>query len=242
MLRPMARLAALVALSWCLVGGVCAHETHEHQPHGCTTHRMQLLRQALRTVGRMHPQEYVALGNQVTAIDGSSARRLTTKGEGLLTLESTQPLRIHTDYSALNESTALPYSVCFRVGQWFRWNSPKAASPPASATAAGAEICDRARPASEQNCWGLCKEEDTLTEDMRDYMIRTIDIVTSQMGSLLRVRKRAGNLKLSRDKGEFHQHSSVYNGNTNTMCAKDAQLMYRLPIKPEYCSIGGHLG
>mgnify|MGYP000105840077 CR=1 FL=1 len=48
-----------------------------------------------------------------------------------LNIATTAPLQIHTDFSQLFEETAVPYSVCWRVGDWFRWNF--APLPPARA-------------------------------------------------------------------------------------------------------------
>ena len=77
-----------------------------------------------------------------------------------------------------------------------------------------------------------------MTDDMRTFMIEKINEVTADVGSLLRVRRRTGNLVLSRGAGEFRSHADVYQGAPKIMCAKDAQVMYRLPINPEYCTLG----
>lgn len=53
-----------------------------------------------------------------------------------LTVETTAQMRIHADYSQLYPGTATPYSVCFSVGDWFRWNF--ASLPPGSG-----DVCDR---------------------------------------------------------------------------------------------------
>ena len=107
-----------------LFAGSVAHEhhghSHEHHMHshgGCGTHRAQLLRSQLHTDAAVHRQAYAPLDDDAaerkSAGYSGAARRLrgTSAGTrvGMLTFNSTVPLRVHVDYSALNESTAPPH-------------------------------------------------------------------------------------------------------------------------------------
>jgi|EP01047_Picozoa_sp_COSAG01_P057220 hypothetical protein len=58
------------------------------------------------------PQSYVRRAGRRRAQGGGGGAALDTG--------STAPLRIHVDFRALDESTAVPYASCFRVGGWFR--------------------------------------------------------------------------------------------------------------------------
>ena len=43
---------------------------------------------------------------------------------------TTSPLKIHVDWSNTRPETAMPYTTCFQVGQWFKWEEPAGAAPP----------------------------------------------------------------------------------------------------------------
>jgi hypothetical protein len=47
-----------------------------------------------------------------------------------LTDENTRPITVVANFDALYPATAVPYSTCFEVGAWFKWNFPATASPP----------------------------------------------------------------------------------------------------------------
>ena len=101
-------------------------------------------------------------------------RRAQAAGDGALTEANTDPLRIEVDFSAMYETTpetppivggdyahvpgqAKPYSVCFRVGDWFMWNFPTTREPPCSTAGGWDESTDHAAwIAGDQNgCAGV---------------------------------------------------------------------------------------
>ena len=148
-----------------------------------------------------------------------------------LTVDNTAALRIHVDYSQLFEESATPYSACFREGDWFRWNF--AALPPGSG-----DLCDRRYDAAAQNCWGICEEGDVLTPAMRDWMMRKIELAVNETQSYFRVRRRSAPLTFSTTRGVFWRLYEEMGEDAAPSCAKDAALMYRLPVSPSYCSRG----
>ena len=105
-----------------------------------------------------------------------------------MTLDCTRPLRILIDWGAFDPATAKPYSTCFNVGDWFKWNFPEktgASRPPCLVADLGgittysewvqgtqnvcypgqdrtSSMCDRRLDPTGQNCWGVCLEEDVL--------------------------------------------------------------------------------
>ena len=42
----------------------------------------------------------------------------------VLTNDSTVPLKIHVDWGATDERTAVPFSTCFKGLNWFKWQWP----------------------------------------------------------------------------------------------------------------------
>ena len=129
MVATLARVQAQAA-------NITAHELGAADPH--TASPLPLFERLKREHGvhdRHHPQAY--------SID---ARRRAQGGGGTLTQANTEPLRIEIDFSALFQikdrakpsaaahrpapSTRLPYSTCFGVGEWFRWNFPSSSQPP----------------------------------------------------------------------------------------------------------------
>ena len=98
-----------------------------------------------------HPQRYARLPTaaeearrQQRRLEESTIGYEGSGAEEVLTDESTEPISIHVDFSALYPpgenpdglsaaglSNAVPYTVCFRVGDWFRWGgTPPTAEPP----------------------------------------------------------------------------------------------------------------
>lgn len=113
----------------------------------------------------------------------------------VLTDETTSPINIHVDFSSLYPagdpnlpaglSPAVPYAVCFAVGDWFKWGQVGTDAPPCADPALPADrshtgwlngavdpcpgaagvICDRSQDPtmySQSGCWGVCIEEDVL--------------------------------------------------------------------------------
>ena len=176
----------------------------------------------------VHRQVYVPLASKWRrnqAADGPSP----TTGE--LNIATTAPLQIHTDFSQLFEHTAVKYSVCWRVGDWFRWNF--AALPPGTG-----DTCNRLQDPAGQNCWGRCEEQDVLTPVMRDWMIQKIRIAVNETQAYFRVRRRLAPLTFATTRGEYWRLYEELGEPTAPSCAKDAALMYRLPINESYCAAG----
>ncbi len=176
----------------------------------------------------VHRQAYVPLG-------GSRRRGQDADGQssstGQLNMATTSPLQIHADFSQLYEETAVPYSVCWRVGDWFRWNF--ASLPPGTG-----DSCNRQLDPAGQNCWGRCEEPDVLTPSMRDWMIHKIEIAVNETQAYFRVRRRSAPLTFSTTRGEYWRLYEELGEPTAPSCAKDAALMYRLPVAESYCVDG----
>ncbi len=74
--------------------------------------------------------------------------------------------------------------------------------------------------------------------NMNDWARENIDVVVAETENYLRARRRAGNLVLERSQGIY---SSIYLQKgipPEEACARDAQLMYRVPVDDSYCSTG----
>ena len=176
----------------------------------------------------VYRQAYVPLASKwrrAQTADGPSA------STGELNIATTAPLQIHTDFSQLFEETAVPYSVCWRVGDWFRWNF--APLPPGAG-----DTCNRLQDPASQNCWGRCEEQDVLTPVMRDWMIQKIRLAVNETQAYFRVRRRVAPLTFSSTRGEYWRLYEELGEPTAPSCAKDAALMYRLPIAESYCAAG----
>jgi len=198
----------------------------------------------LPTVGELVAKE---LGLQPGALlDTREGRRRlaqvsTSGGDAeVLTVANTVPIRIHVDFASLYPATTRPYSQCFKVNDWFKWNFPSTQKPPD--LQAGGVICKRGIDPSAQTpgCWGRCTKEDTLTEDMRTYMMEEITTAVAEATTYFRVRKNKKTLKLTKSTGAY-QH--IYQGYklpeaNKLMCAKDSQLMYSIPVNDKYCDEG----
>ena len=114
---------------------VTAEELGAADPH--TASPLPLFERLKREHGvhdRHHPQRYISDRRPGSSVGGSSdggdSWRRAQESEGTLTEETTQPLRIQSDFSAMYPETALQYSTCFEVGQWFKWNFPESSDPP----------------------------------------------------------------------------------------------------------------
>lgn len=176
----------------------------------------------------VHHQAYIPLGSSRRRGQDADGQPSST---GQLNIATTAPLHIHVDFSQLYEDTAVPYSVCWRVGDWFRWNF-------ASGTPGTGDSCNRQLDPSGQNCWGRCEEPDVLTAAMRDWMIRKIGIAVNETQAYFRVRRRSAPLKFSTTRGEYWRLYEELGEPAAPACAKDAALMYRLPIAESYCTDG----
>jgi len=126
-------------------------------------------------------------------------------------------------------------------------------------------FCNRNYDPSSQHCWGVCLDRDVLqTTDepgckkktgkntfgsnevilqgdecnMRTWMINRINQYAPEAEALFRSRKRTQNLILSKDAGKYRATYAAYNANTKSACAKDAQMVYFLPIPDSFCTVG----
>lgn len=192
-------------------------------------------------------------------------RRLQGTTVGVLDEASTVPLKIHVDWSQTDPSTAKPYTVCFNVGDWFMWATPPSSEPPCDNAAAhvphtlsafaaaqaaadgvtpcpgqslGATLCDRNARAAGQNCWGVCLADDTLDHSgsMLQWMKSEVAAAVSEVEGFFQTRRRAANLTFTKDNGLFARLLGV--GPPGEMCAKDANVVYQLPITENYCTVG----
>lgn len=74
--------------------------------------------------------------------------------------------------------------------------------------------------------------------NMNDWARTNIDVVVDETETYLRARRRTGNLVLERSRGIY---SAIYDSKgipSEELCARDAQLMYRLPVAESYCTTG----
>lgn len=174
-------------------------------------------------------------------------RRQQGASSAVLTMANTRPLRIHADLSALYEETAVPHASCFHVGQWFRWNFPTRKVPPVPGSPDDFEYCDRSLDPAGQNCWAQCEAADVLTPGMRTWMIDKVLSATREVERYLRVPVAGGAsadtppppLRFAVGRGEWHRLYEQLGEDTSSACAKDAALMYRLPINASlYCETG----
>ena len=99
-------------------------------------------------------------------------------------------------------------------------------------------LCNRQFDPSSQDCWGVCLEEDVLTAEMRTYMQAKILEVVAEVEGLFRVRKRTGNMVLANSEGVYSRLYATMGVDTAAECAKDARVMYRMPVADSYCTDG----
>eukprot|EP01050_Picozoa_sp_SAG11_P000169 SAG11_NODE_3_length_39220_cov_67.005828_30_plen_428_part_00 len=192
-----------------------------------------------------HPQAYSPLSSASPDGDAVRRRAQASASGAELNWQNTVPLRVHLDLANLDEATAAPYVSCFAASSWFKWNFPASAEPPCAspdwrdATApCGADggsnsvFCDRSIDASTQNCWGVCTPDDVLTVPMREWMVGEMRAALNESASLLRVRMREENLRFQVSYGAFRRYYSQALGLPDvTACARDAQVMYRIPVR-----------
>jgi hypothetical protein len=73
---------------------------------------------------------------------------------------------------------------------------------------------------------------------MNDWARKHIDEVVAETETYLRSRKRTSNLVLERSVGIYNHIYSAKGIASTEACARDAQLMYRLPVRDDYCTTG----
>ena len=108
------------------------------------------LKREHRVHPRLHPQQYAhERGGGRGGDDPAARRRAQGATANALTVDNTEELAIFVDYSAFYDvseasslpvgvkETAMPYSTCFNVGDWFMWNFPAALTPPCASTGDG---------------------------------------------------------------------------------------------------------
>eukprot|EP01047_Picozoa_sp_COSAG01_P004750 COSAG01_NODE_158_length_23708_cov_7.921979_8_plen_424_part_00 len=256
-----------------------APRTHA-EGKGRPLHLMELFQQAHGGAPTSHPQDYAPLrqvpASQVYPGAGAPAagtitqhrrhrRRLQGTTVGVLDEASTVPLKIHVDWSQTDPATAKPYTVCFKVGDWFMWNTPSSSGPPCGNAAAhvphtlsafaaaqaaadgvtpcpgqslGATLCDRNARAAGQNCWGVCVADDALDHSgsMLQWMKSEVAAAVSELEGFFQTRRRTANLTFTKDHGLFASQLGL--GPPGEMCAKDANVVYQLPISDAYCTVG----
>jgi hypothetical protein len=121
-------------------------------------------------------------------------------------------------------------------------------------------LCNRNQDNTEQNCWGVCVKEDVLNIDtivqgdsdwitecssqpelcnMRQWMEKELRTVVDEANGYFRARKKTGALRLARSKGIYNHIYTKYGIAAQDECARDAKLMYRLPVKDSYCDVSG---
>jgi hypothetical protein len=99
-------------------------------------------------------------------------------------------------------------------------------------------LCNRQYDPSAQDCWGVCLEEDVITEEKRAFMRTAVESVVTEVEGLFRVRRRAGNMVLANSKGVYSRLYETMDVDTAAECAKDARVMYRMPVSDSYCTAG----
>ena len=84
----------------------------------------------------------------------------------------------------------------------------------------------------------VVRDLQVLTPAMRDWMISRVQRAANETAALLRVRKPAGPLKFERTHGAFRRYYSQELDLPDVReCARDARVMYRLPVPAEYCEV-----
>ena len=102
---------------------------------------------------------------------------------------------------------------------------------------AGVSASERATSGCEDICDASEGGDPTLC-NMRDWAIKHINQVVSETEGYLRSRTRASNLRLEDSRG-IYNHIYLENGIAEeTACARDAKLLYRVPVLDEYCTTG----
>ena len=99
-------------------------------------------------------------------------------------------------------------------------------------------LCHRGYGPSVQNCWGVCLQEDTLNADILSYMEEKVGESVAELQTYFRVRPRTSNMKLLSDTGVYASWYQSKELDTTAMCAKDTQMLYRLPVADSYCNEG----
>ena len=94
-------------------------------------------------------------------------------------------------------------------------------------------------PCCWQDCWGVCLREDVITDEIRTFRRGEVERVVTEVEALFRVRKRVGNLVLARSEGVYSRLYETMEGvDTAAECAKDARVLYRMPVADSYCTAG----
>ena len=228
---------------------------------------------------RYHPQRYEPLPT-VAEERRRQRRRLVETHEleyeptaEVLTDETTRGLSIHVDFSSLYPvdapdrpaglSPAVPYAVCFAVGNWFKWGQPATDAPPCAEPSlpadrshagwvngapnpcpgAAGEICDRSRDPtvySQAGCWGVCVEEDVLdttTDAACTAAGFGADVCNMREYYMSKVRGVVADfepfLRVRRRTGLL-----VLTQDPQQRCAPFAQDSYNLPVGQHYCVTG----
>ncbi len=100
-------------------------------------------------------------------------------------------------------------------------------------------LCNRQYDPSAQDCWGVCLREDVITDEIRTFMKSEVESVVAEVEALFRVRQRAGNMVLANSKGVYSRlYESMEGVETDAECAKDARVLYRMPVADSYCTAG----
>ena len=102
------------------------------------------------------------------------------------------------------------------------------------------EVCNRNYLDDAQNCWGVCLAEDVVDGDgMREFMVAKMQEAMDEVSQYFRVRTRSAPLRLRHSTGAYiGLYHSLPGFTTDAECAKDAKRVWRLPIRPELCTIG----
>jgi len=140
-----------------------------------------------------------------------------------LTADNTEPIRLRVDASSLHESTALQYTTCFNVGDWFRRGLPTAQVPPSD----GVPTCIRDNNeylSAADGCWGLCASGDIVSPTTAQLLEDTVTAISAEMGGFFSIQTPAENIIFSVDKGRY-QRALIEKGYTPTdKCAADCQV------------------
>jgi hypothetical protein len=217
-----------------------------------------------------HPQRYAPLGSEASGsqppLSSTASRRRVQSSSNMLSEATTAQIKIMANYDAMYKDTAVPYSACFEVGDWFKWNFPTSTTPPCANPSCNstpsrsdgtsechhpgptspcgvggptAGLCDRGKDPSAQDCWGMCLEEDVLTDAGRSWMMAHVEDVIREVQTWLRVRRRAGNTVFVNSEGLYKTlYKETPGVSTAAECAKDARTMYRMPVPASYCQAG----
>ncbi len=106
-------------------------------------------------------------------------------------------------------------------------------------------LCDETKCVDAGHSWSVgdeCTDECTCGDpiwcNMQAWAFKQINLATNETESYLRARKRTGNLVLQRSEGIFKHIYDESGIPAETACARDAELMFRLPVDPSYCTSG----